>query len=211
MLRYENYLFDLDGTLTDPGLGIKNSIRHALKKFGLPSLDEGTLNMFVGPPLLDSFRRYCGVSEEESLTLLAYYREYFTEKGIFENILYDSVPELLAELRREGAHLYLATSKPEEFAKKILSHFDLLEYFDFVGGSTLDEQRTDKGDVIAYVLEQTGIDPAKTVMIGDRTYDICGGKRSGLDTVGVLFGYGDREELADATYLITDPADLLRL
>ncbi len=213
MLRYENYLFDLDGTLTDPGLGIKNSIRYALDKHGLPALDEETLNLFVGPPLLDSFVRYCGVDEEESRVLLSYYREYFAEKGIFENLLYVDTPELLSDLRAEGAHLFLATSKPEPFAKKILEHFGLLPLFDFVGGSTMDEQRSDKGDVIAYVLEQTGIDPKKTVMVGDRKYDIKGGQRSGLDTVGVLFGYGAREELteAGATYLISDIDDLLTL
>ncbi len=213
MLRYENYLFDLDGTLTDPGLGIQNSIRYALDKQGLPSLDEETLNLFVGPPLLDSFMRYCGVTEEEARILLSYYREYFTEKGIFENRLYVDTPELLSDLRDRGAHLFLASSKPEPFAKQILEHFGLLPLFEFVGGSTLDEQRTDKGDVIAYVLENTGIDPKKTVMIGDRKYDIAGGKRHGLDTVGVLFGYGAREELTEsgATYLIADIDELLTL
>jgi len=210
MNTYEHYLFDLDGTLTDPGLGIKNSIRYALRKFGLPIPEETILDTFIGPPLLDSFAIHCGASPEDARTLLALYREYFSEKGIFENTVYDGVPQLLATLQRRGAKLYLATSKPEPYALRILEHFGLLPYFTFVGGSTMDETRTDKAEVIGYVLEQNEIDVSRAVMVGDRKYDVAGGRKWGMDTVGVLFGYGNRAELADATYLIQSPLDLLK-
>ena len=206
---YSDFLFDLDGTLTDPGLGIKNSIRYALKKFGLPELEERTLDQFIGPPLLDSFQLYCGVSREDSHTLLRLYREYFSEHGLYENTVYDGVEETLAELCRRGKRLHLATSKPEPYAKKILEHFDLLRYFTFVGGSTMDETRTDKAEVVAYVLASAELDPRKCVMIGDRRYDVEGGKANGLSTVGVLFGYGDREELKDADRLVESPLQWL--
>ena len=205
----KNYLFDLDGTLTDPGLGIKNSIRYALERFGLPPLSEDTLNLFIGPPLLDSFEQYCHVSREDAWRLLELYREYFAEKGLLENMVYVGVPEMLAALCQRGARLYLATSKPEEYAVRILTHFDLLQYFTFVGGSTMDERRSAKSAVIAYVLEHEGLCPEESVMVGDRCYDVEGGRACGLSTVGVLYGYGDREEMKDADRLITDPLALL--
>jgi phosphoglycolate phosphatase len=211
MSAYRNYLFDLDGTLTDPGAGIKGSIRYALSRFGLPPLEEAVLDRFIGPPLLDSFVNYCGVSREDSHQLLALYREYFSDRGIFENEVYDGIPETLAALRARGAHLFLATSKPEPFALRILEHFGLLPYFDFVGGSTMDETRTDKAEVIAYVLAETGIDPADSVMVGDRSYDVRGGTVCGMDTVGVLYGYGDEAELKEATHRIKTPRELLAL
>ena len=210
-MQYKNYLFDLDGTLTDPGLGIKNSIRYALEKYGLEPLTEGTLDRFVGPPLLDSFQRYCHVTEEESRALLRLYREYFSERGIFENRLYETTADTLAELRRRGARLFLATSKPEPFARKILEHFELDAYFTFIGGSTLEETRTDKGEVIRYVMETAKLQAEDSVMVGDRIYDVEGGRAAGLATVGVLYGYGDREELASADRLITGLDELLEL
>ncbi|MBQ4093290.1 MAG: HAD hydrolase-like protein, partial [Firmicutes bacterium] len=141
-MPFNYYLFDLDGTLTDPGLGIKNSIRYALNKHGLLPLSDDTLNRFIGPPLLDSFQKYCGVNEEEAILLLKYYREYFTQKGMFENKVYPGITELLAELINRGKELFVATSKPEPFAIQILEHFELASFFSFIGGSTLDEKRT---------------------------------------------------------------------
>lgn len=210
-MNYTHYLFDLDGTLTDPGVGIKNSIRYALEKFDLPSLEESTLDRFIGPPLLDSFEKYCGVSAEDSRTLLHLYREYFSDRGIFENTVYDGIDEVLRTLRERGARIYLATSKPEPYAVRILEHFDLIKHFTFVGGSTMDEKRTDKAEVIAYVMERANIPTEGAVMVGDRKYDILGGKVNGLATVGVLFGYGGRAELADADYIIAAPTELLTL
>lgn len=210
-MKYKNYLFDLDGTLTDPGLGIKNSIRYALDKAGLPSLDEEILDCFIGPPLLDSFQQYCGATPDEARELVRLYREYFSVTGIFENEVYDGVREMLEALKARGAKIFLATSKPEQFAVKILEHFDLMRYFTFAGGSTMDETRTAKAEVIAYVLESAGIIANESVMIGDRKYDIEGGRACGLSTVGVTFGYGDRDEFADADHIIDSPEELLSI
>lgn len=166
--------------------------------------------MLYRPPLLDSFQRYCGASEEEARQLLAAYREYFSPRGLFENQVYEGIPKTLERLREMGCRLCVATSKPEPFAKRILEHFDLARYFSFIGGSTMDETRVEKADVIAYVLEQTGILPEQTLMVGDRIYDIRGGAVCGLSTVGVLYGYGSREELSCADWLIEEPWELIR-
>lgn len=210
-MKYNCYLFDLDGTLTDPGLGIKNSIRSALNKKGLPPLPEETLNRFIGPPLLDSFEKYCGATHEEAQLLQQYYREYFKEQGMFENSVYPGIPEMLAKLQEQGAKLYVATSKPEQFAKQIIEHFGLARYFTFVGGSTMDATRTKKEDVIDYVLKENSLDPANCLMVGDRCYDVEGARACGLDVAAVLFGYGDLEELKTADYLLKEPKELLSI
>ncbi|MBQ8894006.1 MAG: HAD family hydrolase [Clostridia bacterium] len=208
-MKFKNYLFDLDGTLTDPETGIKNSILYALVKCGLPPLTGDTLNAFIGPPLLDSFQIYCGVSPENAKILLQYYREYFKEKGMFENTVYPGIKETLQALKKRGSRLYIATSKPEPFAKQILEHFNLMEYFSFVGGSTLDETRTKKEEVIQYVLKECDLNPADCLMVGDRYYDIEGARSCGIMVAAVLFGYGDADELKTADYLIDEAKNLL--
>lgn len=206
---YKNILFDLDGTLTDPALGIKNSIRYALNKQNRPALDDETLNAFIGPPLIDTFMKFCNVTRKEAESLVTDYREYFRSKGMFENKVYPMIPEMLKALKDEGRALFVATSKPEPFAKTILEHFDLAKYFDFIGGSTLQETRTKKTEVIQYVLETNHLDAAECLMVGDRCYDIEGAKNCNMKVAAVLFGYGDEEELKDADYLIKSPMELL--
>ena len=210
---YNTILFDLDGTLTDPGLGITNSAAYALKKHGIEVTDRTVLYPFIGPPLLDSFQRFYGFSEEQSEQAVADYREYFQEKGLFENEVYSGVEELLQHLKESGKRLIIATSKPEEFAVKILKHFGLASYFDYIVGATMDSSRSKKGDVIAYALEVCGItDKTDVVMVGDREHDVLGAKENGLDSVGVLYGYGSREELekAGATCVAEMVEDILR-
>ena len=188
---YQLVLFDLDGTLTDPGVGITNSVAHALKKFGLAVPERAALYKFIGPPLHESFERYYGFSQEQAQTAVAYYREYFREKGIYENFVYDGVEELLKALRGAGRTLAVATSKPEVFAKQILEHFHLDPYFTYVAGANLDGTRTRKDQVIACALRGCGVEaPAAAVMVGDREYDIWGARKQGLDSIGVLYGYG---------------------
>lgn len=196
---YQNILFDLDGTLTDPGVGITNSAMYALEKWNIKVAERSELYKFIGPPLRDSFMNFYNFSEEQAEQAIIYYREYFRVKGIFENEVYPGIVELLQKLKADGKKIVLATSKPEEFAIRILKHFDLFEYFDFVGGALMDGVRNKKGEVIQYVLESAGItDLSTTVMIGDREHDIIGAKENGLDSIGVLFGYGSREELTEA-------------
>lgn len=208
-MTYKNILFDLDGTLTDPALGIKNSIRYALNKQNRPILSDETLNAFIGPPLIDTFMEYCNVSREEAESLVTDYREYFRSKGMFENKVYPDIPEMLQALKKEGCALFVATSKPEPFAKTILGHFDLAKYFDFIGGSTLQETRTKKTEVIEYVLETNKLNAADCLMVGDRYYDIEGARNCNMKVAAVLFGYGDEKELESADYLITSPMELL--
>ena len=211
---YKNILFDLDGTLTDPGIGITNSVLYALKKFGIEVEDRTVLYKFIGPPLKDSFEKYYGFSEAESDLAVKYYREYFRVKGIYENEPYNGIKELLTELKNRNKSIILATSKPEEFAIEILKHFDLYEYFDFIAGATMDERRNKKDEIILYALDSCNItDLSSTIMVGDREYDILGAKRAGLDSIGVLYGYGDYEELqsAGATYIAESVEDVLKV
>lgn len=210
---YQNILFDLDGTLTDPGIGITNSAMYALEKWNIKVAERSELYKFIGPPLRDSFMNFYGFSEEQAKEAIVYYREYFKDKGIFENEVYPGIVELLQQLKASGKKIVLATSKPEEFAIRILKHFDLFDYFDFVGGAYMDGVRNKKGEVIQYALESAGItDLSTTVMIGDREHDIIGAKENGLDSIGVLFGYGSRKELteAGATYIAETVGDILK-
>lgn len=210
---YKYILFDLDGTLTDPGIGITNSVMYALKKFNIAVEDRASLYKFIGPPLLESFEKYYDMSKEESEQALKYYREYFRPHGLYENEVYDGVEDLLKALKEQGKVLIVATSKPEEFAVEILKHFKLEKYFDFTAGATMDEKRVKKADVIAYALEECGIsDLASAIMVGDREHDILGAKQVGLDSIGVLYGYGDHEELetAGATYIAENADDILK-
>ena len=211
---YKFALFDLDGTLTDPGIGITNSVMHALKRMNIPVGERNEYYKFIGPPLLDSFREYYGLSDEGAKLGVTYYREYFAEKGIFENDVYPGIVDTLDYLVKHNITLCVATSKPEPYAKQILEHFNLSKYFSFIGGSTMDETRTDKAEVIQYVLKQAGINNLKDViMIGDREHDMIGAAKNHLDSVGVLYGYGDREELenAGAKYVVENPGDIVSI
>lgn len=206
-------LFDLDGTLTDPGLGITNSVLYALEKFGIIPATREELYPYIGPPLTDSFQRYHGLTPEQAQQALGYYREYFADRGLYENELYPGIAELLRTLQQAGYVLIVATSKPEEFTHTILRHFQLDSYFSFVGGNTLDERRPTKAAVIAYIRERfPDITGENTLMIGDRCYDIEGAHDCGLPAVGVLYGYGSRQELeaAGADELVQTPAALLQ-
>lgn len=209
---YQYLLFDLDGTLTDPGLGITNSVMYALRKFDINVEDRTSLYKFIGPPLRDSFKTYYGFTGKKGDLAIQYYREYFQDRGLYENKVYEGITELLSELKRQEKSLLLATSKPEKFAIQILQHFKLHNYFDFVAGSTMDESRNKKADVIRYALESCHIsEKSSAVMIGDREHDIIGANENGLDSIGVLFGYGSHDELkkAGATFIAKSLTDIL--
>jgi len=192
-------LFDLDGTITDSGEGIKNSVVHALNKFGIEVKDRNELNKFVGPPLGDSFQMYYGFSPEKSKTAIEYYREYYTVKGMFENRLYEGIEALLKNIKDNGGVNILATSKPGVFAKKILEYFHIDKYFSYIIGSNLDGTMVKKYDIIKSAIESCRItDLSDAVMIGDRHYDIDGARKFGIKSIGVLYGYGSRKELEEA-------------
>ena len=209
---YDIILFDLDGTLTDPGIGITNSVAHALAHWNIEVKNRAELYKFIGPPLSDSFMRYYGFSEEDAIHAIAVYREYFSVKGLYENEVYPGIPELLSALKAAGKTVVLATSKPEGFAVEILRHFGLYDYFDIIAGASMDESRNKKADVIAYAISQMkNPDLSRMIMIGDREHDILGAKQIGIDSIGVLYGYGDRaeHEVAGATYIAEKVEDIL--
>ena len=218
-MREKRYiLFDLDGTLTDPKEGITKSVQHALAHFGITVDDLDSLIPFIGPPLTDSFEMFYGFTHEQALEGVRVYREYFTQRGWRENQEYAGVREMLRALKTAGFSLSVATSKPEVFALRILDYFHLTDYFDVVGGADLDGTRIRKADVIRYTLGRAGVSQSgqaleQVAMVGDREHDILGAKAVGIESVGVLYGYGSREELeaAGADALAEQPGDLVRL
>ena len=191
-------LFDLDGTLTNPVIGITKSIQYALSSKGIQITDLNSLTKYIGPPLRNTFMEF-GFDAEEAEELVGKYREYYRVTGIYENEVYDGIEGLLHKLKEDGKKIYTATSKPEYYAKIILEHFHLDQYFEDICGATMDDSRGTKEEVIRYVLEKNEImDLDKVVMIGDREHDVEGAKKVGVTSIGVLFGYGSRNELVEA-------------
>ncbi|MEG0306435.1 MAG: HAD family hydrolase [Clostridium sp.] len=204
-------LFDLDGTIIDPKIGITTSVAYALNKFGIEVENLDNLCKFIGPPLKDSFMDFYNFTEEDAEKAILYYRERFESKGLYENFVYENFEELLISLKNQNKILLVATSKPTIFAEKILENFDLRKYFDFVGGSNLDGTRSNKVDVILHVLNENSItDLSSAIMIGDRMHDIVGAKKAGIESVGVLYGYGDYDEhsASGADYIVKDIEEL---
>ncbi len=206
--------FDLDGTLTDPALGITNSILYALEKMGRELPSRESLYRFIGPPLVPAFQEFLGMTEEEANRALTLYREYFSVHGLFENTPYDGIDGALSQLKDGGCTLVLATSKPEKFALRILEHFDLARYFTLICGASMDEKRNTKDAVIGYALDKLGNpDVSRIVMVGDRHHDVQGAAVFGIPAIGVLWGYGSRDELeqAGAETVVSDMAEMVRI
>lgn len=198
-MTIKNILIDLDGTLTDPKAGIHRSIRYALEKLGQPLADEVDLDWTIGPPLKASLAKLLNTQDDAlAEQALAAYRERFSVTGLFENEVYPTVAETLQQLQAQGYALFLATAKPTIFAKQILVHFQLDSYFTEMYGSELTGERTNKADLIAYILEQENLNAAECIMVGDRQYDIIGARANGIETIAVNYGYGTAEELAQA-------------
>ncbi|MHB1485420.1 MAG: GNAT family N-acetyltransferase [Saccharofermentanales bacterium] len=213
-MKHKYIIFDLDGTLIDPEMGITNSVMHALNKFDIKVEKRSDLHRFIGPPLWDSFEKYFGFSKEKAKTAVTYYREYYADRGVFENDVYEGIEEFLIALKNQGKVLVIATSKPECYAKQILEHVHLDQYFDFICGSDLDGTRVKKADVIDYALKSCGIeDKSDVIMVGDRKYDIIGAKENNIESIGVLYGYGDFEEMknAGADHIVENLEELMKL
>lgn len=192
-------LMDLDGTITNPKEGITKSIQYALQAMNIFIDDLDSLTKHIGPPLRDGFMEYYGFSEEKAEAATAEYRKYYSEKGIYQNKVYDGIENLLIKLKQAGKYLIVATSKPENYAVRILKYCYLDHYFDDICGATFDKSRDDKESVIRYALERNSItDLDKVVMVGDRKYDILGAKAVGIASIGVLYGFGSRKELEEA-------------
>ena len=205
-------LFDLDGTLTDPREGITRSIAHALERLGVEPPPLDALTFAIGPPLRATFATLLATDERETIELaLSHYRERFGDVGLFENAPYDGIAETLEALAGRGATLFVATSKPLVYARRIVEHFELGRHFVEVHGCELDGTREDKRDLIAHILPRHGLDAARSAMIGDRGVDMRAARHHGLRAVGALWGYGTREELEGhgAQALCANPAGLL--
>ena len=199
MAKYKNVLFDLDGTLTDSSEGIIKCVLYTYEKLGVEPPEASLLPTFIGPPLDGSFIR-CGIKEEDSRHAVDVYRERYNTIGKFENNPYPGIIELLDKLKKEGINLYVATSKPEKTSMDILEHFNMTGYFTEIAGATFSAKRQNKDDVIEYLLEKMGAKNdketlAKTVMVGDTTYDVTGAAKFGIPCVAVTWGFGDIEEM----------------
>jgi phosphoglycolate phosphatase len=189
--------FDLDGTLTDPKPGITRSIQYALQRLEHPTIPtEDELTWCIGPPLRTSFVRLVG--DHAADRAVALYRERFSDVGLYENRVYDGIGEVLTTLGASGHRLFVATSKAHVFADRIIDHFGLRDHFEHVFGAELDGTRADKSHLLEHALKQASVDPAKTLMIGDRSHDMVGAKNNGMKGIGVLYGYGSRDELLEA-------------
>ena len=208
-----NILFDLDGTLTDPFTGITRCIAYALEKLGKKSPPPAELTWCIGPPLRDSFRILLGPDEDLTEEALSLYRERFSRTGMFENRVYDGIPEALENLKSMGHSLFVATSKPQVFAQQIIAHFRLHPFFREIYGCELDGTRGDKPSLISHVLQEESLPASDTVMIGDTGYDMAGAEKNGISGVGVLWGFGTREELeaSGARVCIGSPRELTSL
>jgi phosphoglycolate phosphatase len=213
--KYNTVLFDFDGTVVDSSEGIINSAEYVLEKYGIAVKEKTELFKFIGPPLMYSFMTFYNFSEEKSKEAITHYRQYYEKYGINQNRLYDGMEELLKNLKANGKTVGVMTSKPEHFAKKILEDFNISKYFDFVCGASLDElSRSTKIEVMEYGIKTYNVnDKNSTIMIGDRNFDIDGANFFGFDSIGVLFGFGSREEFvkAGATYIVESPKEIEKI
>ncbi len=195
-MSFKYIFFDLDGTLTDPAEGITNSFIYALKYFNIEIPSYKTLCSFIGPTLINTFKDYFHFSDEKTLEGIQKYREYFGEKGLLENKVYSGIPELLQFLTNKEIKLFVTTSKPQEYAKRILDFFDLSKYFVEIFGSGMDESHGEKSEIINLAIQTYKIqNKDEIIMIGDRRFDVIGAKKNGIHSCGVLYGYGNLEEL----------------
>ena len=209
-------LFDLDGTLTDPGLGITNSVMHALDRFGIEKPPREELYCFIGPPLTDSFNKKFGIPVERAPEAIGYFREYFVFNDTATTEIYPGIPELLKALHEKGDKVVLATAKPLRFAKRILDYFDIAKWFDYVAGNDMAETYMKKSDLLRDIFAALGLgenDLADCLMVGDRNHDVDGAHEAGIKAVGVLYGYGGRDELeaAGADFIADDVDGLAKL
>ena len=209
-----NILFDLDGTITDPMLGITNSVMYALKRYGIVVEDRRELYKFIGPPLAESFSRYYGFSESEGYELVKVYREFFSDKGLYENEVYEGIEDMLKTLKDEGHKIYLATSKPQVFMDHIAKTCDLRKFFDVIVGADADKLDSGKKDIIEKAfnsLRPQGCE--KPLMVGDTKYDILGAKNADVPSVAVTFGFGSIDEMivAGATYVAKNCEDIKKI
>lgn len=213
MQKYDTVIFDFDGTVADTGDGVFSSVRYALDKLGLSQPSEEEIRTFLGPPLDFSFRNVCKLDDETIEEAIRLYRTFYPEKGVYMFTLYDGMTELFKSLSDKGIKIAIASAKPEVFLKTAVSHAGIERFVGFVGGTTLENKDTSKASVIKRAMEAVGAEPDKTLMVGDRCFDINSAKEVGIKSIGVLFGYGTKEELSQscADYLVNSPDEILKI
>lgn len=214
MKHYTVALFDLDGTIIDPKIGIINSVKFALNNMKIEYSQTDTFEKFIGPPLDQSFQNFYSLSESQAKEAVESYRIYYKKKGIEQNHLYQGIKELFEDLVKQNILLYVATSKPTPFAIAILKHYNITNFFEEIIGSNLDLTRSAKKEIIEYILtENSNIDLNNCIMIGDRNYDIIGAQENKIDSIGVLYGYGSYEEMKEVkpTYIAETIAELRKI
>jgi len=215
-MNVQYILFDLDGTITESGPGIINSVYYAVTQMGYKVEDKSMLRRFIGPPLSESFQKYFKMTEKQAEEGIRRYREYYIDRGMFENTVYEGLEESLKTLKEHGKKLAIATSKPEKFAKQIAEYFKFDQYFDVICGASMDESLVAKADIMANALKELGVsenEKSQVLMVGDREHDIFGAKKNQVVSMGVLYGYGDRPELeaAGANYIVETAADIAKV
>lgn len=208
---YEYVFFDLDGTLTQSEFGIIESIKYSIEKMGFPVQEDAAYRPFIGPALYDSYQEYAGMTPEQAIEATAYYREFYTREAYKNSPVYAGIRECLTKLKEAGKKVYVATAKPQEMAEAVVDHHGLTPFFEKIYGSNIQEKSPTKAELLKNLCHAEGIDAKDAVMIGDRKYDMDAGRANGIDTIGVLFGYGDRAELEEhgATYLVEEAMDIL--
>ena len=214
MKKYEYIAFGLDGTLTDPEVGLVKGFMYAFDRVGIEYGAPETLRRYIGPPLHEEWKREYGFTEEEAANAIAIFREYYDEYGWAENKVYDGIVDMLERLKAAGKKIVLATSKPENTARRIMALFELDKYFDFMGGASTSSTRDKKWEVLEYSLASAGAtDMSKCILVGDRKYDAEGAKICGVDSLGVLWGHGTEEEIEAAgfTYAVSTPGEVADL
>lgn len=210
--NYDAVLFDFDGTVADTGKGIFNAVRYAVESLGFEPLTDASLRTFIGPPIYDSFKRECGMNDEQSEEAVRKYREIYSEKCIYEFELYEGIDALIRDIKANGIKLAIASSKPEKFIRRLVAQLGYDEIIDFISAPTFDEDHMSKRELINNAVNALGVKKSRTIMVGDRLFDINGANEAGVDSIGAVFGYGSEEELknAGATYLVSH-ADEMRI
>lgn len=211
--RYDVVLFDFDGTFADTGVGIFRCIQYAVNALGKPPLSQETLRTFIGPPVFDSFKRELDLTDNESFFAVEKYRELYAESGIYQFEIYNGIKELFEELSAKGIKIAFASSKPKHFIERIVDYLDIVNLVSYVSGPESDKAHDDKTVLINRAIENLGVDKKRTLMVGDRHFDINGAKNAGVESVGVTYGYGSEDELVSsgATYIAHNTDDLRRI
>ena len=211
--KYDAVFFDFDGTIADTGAGIFNSVSYAIAAMGFPPLPDDRLRTFIGPPVFDSFKRELGLNDEDAAKAVEKYRERYSESGIYQLEVYNGIEELIKELKNSGIKVAIASSKPEKFVVRLIDYLNISHLIDFIAAPESDKAPDKKTVLVERAVKHFGVDKTRALMVGDRYFDIDGANGAGVESIGVTFGYGSREELekAGSTYLVDNAEEIRKI